>query len=1161
MHPNPEEFPIHPVNSAPKSGVRRLLPLLLALAILFPALQAYAQYETASVLGYARDPSGASVANTTIMLTNTATAIVQTGKTDSEGRFEFPSVLPGTYQIVAESAGFERAQTQVFTLTTNARQRVDVTLKPGSVSETVTVSSAPTLLETETSSRGEVIGTREVENLPLNGRSYADLSLLTPGVRRSFLEDQTATSREASFNINGQRSAFNNFLLDGLDNNNYGTSNQGFANENIPPSPDAINEFRIETDNYSAEYGRSSGGVINASIRRGTNQFHGRAWDYLRNTVLNAVGPFPPVSGVKPAFIRNQFGGTFGGPIWKDHTFLFMDYEGLRQIALGYGTATLPTTEQRTGTFLLHRVDGTTAPIPLQNPITGAVYANGVIPTSASTPFARAVLAALPGTTNGAAVNTAAAYANNYSAFPRSTTNDDKGDVRADHTFNQKLSVFGRYSQHQAALFVPGVFGGPAGGNNNGNVHELNRDIAGGVTYAITPTSLLDIRMGFSHNEGGKSPIGVGQSSLLTQNGITDGLPTDPTIVRSLNAQSVTGFTQFGAQSSNPQFQNPSVYNPKANYTRIFGKQSFKAGYEYQWIGTQINDFNPSYGQDNYGGAYSTVAAGTPTDTAAGNSASSQIAQARTLADFLLGNRSSYSLTNFTIVNVRQQFNFMYLQDDIKLSPKLTLNAGLRYEIGTPQYERDNKLANFNPTTNTLIQASAGPIANRALVNINHNNFGPRFGLAYSLDDKTVLRTGYGISYTQFNRAGGENNLTYNGPNVVNATINNPAPTLIDRCVNDTQLQTTCFRQTQQGYATGLTSAANFNPALVTSRYIPTHSPTGYVQSYHLSLQRQIPGNIVMDVAYVGNKGTHLQTLADYNQASICTAALATGCPGSTLAARRPVPTFGDIEIAYGAGSSNYNAIQTKFEKRTGNGLFLLNSFTYSRTFDISAGHLETSNGDNSRVNYANPRGDYGRSNYDQPLNDTTSIIYDLPYGRGRHFGSNANYALQALAGGWQITVIDTATSGLPANLNYTNSTSNGTNVTDLYTYRPNLVGSPIASAANRVKTNTALTGYLLKATGTGQPGVSIPITGSPFGNAQRNTVVGPAFFQTDLGLHKAFPLFREGQVFDFRAEAFNVLNKVNYQAPDPNVSNSTFGSITTAYPARQLQVAAKFIF
>ena len=277
----------------------------------------------------------------TVTLTNSATGIVQTATTDGEGRYEFSSVPIGRYVVSTQATGFERVQTPPFTVTTNARQRVDVTMKPGSVNDTVTVSSAPTVLETETSSRGQVVGTREIENLPLNGRSYADLALLAPGVRKSFLENQSTTSREASFNVNGQRSAFNNFLLNGLDNNSYGTSNQGFANENIPPSPDAVSEFRLETNNYSAEYGRASGAVINASIRRGTNQFHGRAWDYNRNTVFNAIGPFKPTSGVKPSFIRNQFGGTFGGPIWRDHTFFFMDYEGVRQIALSFGTATL----------------------------------------------------------------------------------------------------------------------------------------------------------------------------------------------------------------------------------------------------------------------------------------------------------------------------------------------------------------------------------------------------------------------------------------------------------------------------------------------------------------------------------------------------------------------------------------------------------------------------------------------------------------------------------------------------------------------------------------------------------------------------------------------------------------------------------------------------
>jgi hypothetical protein len=358
-------------------------------------------------------------------------------------------------------------------------------------------------------------------------------------------------------------------------------------------------------------------------------------------------------------------------------------------------------------------------------------------------------------------------------------------------------------------------------------------------------------------------------------------------------------------------------------------------------------------------------------------------------------------LTNFFIASVRQRMNFMYFQDDVKVMPNLTVNAGVRYELATPQYEANNKLANFDPTSKTLIQAKDGSIYNRALVNMPLTNVGPRFGFAYSATPSLVVRGGYGITYTQFNRAGGENNLTYNGPNVVNATINNVVPTAASLCVTDTQDQTKCFRQTQQGYAVGLTAAANSNPALVTSRYIPAHTATGYVQSHHLSVQRQLPGQIVADLAYVGNKGTHLQILADYNQAAICTAALATGCPSSTLAARRPVPTFGDIEIAYGGGTSNYNSLQFKLEKRYRNGLYLLNSFTWGRTFDLSGGHLETSNGDNSRVNFANPGSDYGRSNYDQPLNNTMSIIYDLPYGKGRRFGASAPYVADMALGGW----------------------------------------------------------------------------------------------------------------------------------------------------------------
>jgi hypothetical protein len=1137
-----DERRFSPMGSQLRGWLSSMTVIVFAI-LLFAATTAKAQFESASVLGYVHDASGAAIAGSNVTLTNTATGISQTKATDSEGKYEFPSVQIGNYQVVAEAQGFDRARTEAFQVLTNARQRVDVVLKAGSVSTEVSVTSAAQLLDTETSSHSTVIGTRQVEDLPLNGRSYADLVLLVPGARKSVLENTTTSSREGSFNINGQRSAFNNYLLDGLDNNNYGTSNQGFANENIPPSPDAVSEFRVETNNYSAEYGRSTGAVINATVRRGTNQFHGRAWDYNRNTAFNAIGPFlPPGATNGPKFIRNQFGGTFGGPIWKDHTFFFADYEGMRQIFNNANTtSTLPTAAQRAGNF---------SGFALRNPMTGESYPTGQIPASAITPFARSVLDLLPQPTQPG-------IANNFAITPRGTINDDKADIRVDHTFSQRLTIFGRYSEHRGSIFDPPGIPGAAGGNSNGNVNIQNRNIAGGATWALSANKLLDLRFGWSRNLGGKFPIGQGQPSLLVQNGITDGLPTDPLVVRTLNQQSVTGFSQFGAQSSNPQFQNPTVYNPKVNFTWIKGKHSMKYGYEWQAVNTELNDFNPSYGADFYAGQFSRpLDPSTNQPVAVSNDAATQ--QARNLADFMMGNRNEYQLTTYAIVHLRQRYNFMYFQDDIKVSPKLTINAGLRYEIVTPQYEKDNRLSNFDPSTNSLIHARNGGVYSRALVNTPLNNFGPRFGLAYSADEKTVIRAGYGIGYSQWNRAGGENNLTYNGPDVVSADITQgtsaaTSPSISTLCKNDTQDQTTCFRQTQQGYANNLVAPSGFNPLKVTARYIPRNFKTGYVQSYQVGIQRQLPYGIVADLAYVGSKATHLQVLADYNQGTPCVSG---DCTKLSLQQRRPIANFGSIEIAYGAGSANYNSLQFKLEKRATHGLYLLNSFTYSRIFDISSGHLETSGGDNSRVNYANPSQDYGPGGYDQPLADTLSIVYDLPYGHGQRWGNSTGRLTNTLLGGWQLTLINTMTSGLPANISYSLSTSSPLYGSGLVTYRPQHKNNgPIKGPkSGRVKTATTVNNYFIP------DNLTTPTT-YPWGNVRRNSERSDAFYQADLGLHKAFPLWNDSSNFDFRAEAFNVLNKVNYFSPNTTFGGTTFGQITQAFPARQLQLAAKIIF
>lgn len=1143
-------------------GVKYSMAIIAIITCLFGVFGSlcHAQFETASVLGFVRDQSGAAIATANVKLIEISTGVSQTVVSDGQGQYQFTDVHIGRYRIEADASGFSPAKTQSFQVTVNARQRVDLALAPGNVTETVLVSGGVAQLETETSETGTVISSTEVHNLPLNGRAYADLATLAPGVRRNNLENQSVTSRDASFNVNGQRSEFNNFLLDGLDNNAYGTSNQGFSNQAIPPSPDAINEFNVETNNYSAEFGRASGAVINVSINSGSNHFHGRVWEYNRNTSLNAIGPFTlPKSALtgksqKPVLIRNQFGGALGGPVLRDKLFFFIDYEGNRQVQGQYTTATIPNTNQRQGIF--QTTDG--KPVPLRNPKTGTYYANGVVPQSDWTPLAKLVINALPGPN-------VSGFSNNYASFPKATLTDNKGDGRGDWALNEKTTLFGRYSDHKGDIVDASSIPGDAGGGGNGTIHVYNRQIAAGVTRTFTQNSILDARIAFTWTEGGKSPYLAGQTSLNTQAGIP-GLPTDKAVIRRLSSENVTGFTSWGAQGSNPQFQNPFVIDPKVNYSIIKGHNSIKIGWEYLSINTEVDDFNPVYGQENFGGAFSqcVVNAGSSSspnyvDKCNGSASStvnpgnSGASQAANLADFLVGARSAYQLNNFRIVNYHQLMNFFYVQDDIKVTPKLTVNAGLRYELVTPQYVDGDHLANFDPTTNTLVQASGGSLYKRSLVHTPKLDFAPRLGLAYQLDPKTVVRSAYGISFDQFNREGGENLLAYNGPYIVNSSVNQYAPVSTQsnhqQICTPGQSPTTCFSPVDQGYPTGFVSPSNFSTLLAQTRYIPKSIPTGYVQAWHLDVQRELMKNTVLTTSYVGEHGVHIWVLADLNQASPCPA---TGsCP--TLQARRPIANFTGIEESIPAGFLSYNALQVKLEHRLDNGLYFLNSFTWSRGIDNASGHLDTPNNDNSRVNLANLNGERGESAYDQPLNDTLTMVWDLPFGRGQRWAANSNRVLNTVLGNWQLSAINTATSGQPVNLVY--SISSAATVSSLLNYRPNVSGNPVTKSGQRVKNPTSVSNYLSSAN------VTIPDAAHPYGNAGRNTVRSYPFYQLDLGLHKSFRLWSEASMLDIRGEAFNALNQVNYGPPDSNRSNSSFGTITNYFPPRQLQVAAKIIF
>ncbi len=637
------------------------LAALTMAIVLGLSLQTLAQSESAAVLGSVRDSNSAVLQGAKVTILNIATGIEATATTDANGDSQFVNVRIGNYRITVEAQGFSRTTTDV-NLTVNARQRVDLTLSVAAATETVTVTGAADLLESVSSDRGQVVQRQQIVALPLNGRSYANLALLAPGVRESNTNSSIGGGgREAAFNVNGLRATVNNFLLDGVDNNAYGTSNQSFSSQVVQVSPDAIAEFKVQTNSYSAEFGRAGGAVINASYRTGGNRFTGSLWEFHRNTALNAVGFFKPAGGVKPPLIRNQFGFTFGGPIVKDRTFFFGDYEGFRQIQKNLVFSTIPTLAQRQGILS----------VAVRDPFTGTVYAAGTpVPM---TNFARQVLNDLPAPINSGT-------SNNYSELVQNKQFNDKYNIRVDHKFNDSTSIFGRWSYRKSEAFEGPNIPGPSGSNQNGFVDILNQQFVVGGAYAFQNASVLDLRFSVSKIDAGKRPPLTGGPSMFELYGIT-GLPTDKEITGGLTTQTIGGLSQLGRQATNPQYQNPLNQNLRASYAFNIGRHSIKTGYEYLRVGTDVQDTNPLMGLDTYTGQYSR-----PVGATANN--------IYNLSDFMFGLRSQYELATLTVAEMQQRFHYGFIQDDIKVNRRLTLNLGVRYEFGSPYWEKNNRLSN-----------------------------------------------------------------------------------------------------------------------------------------------------------------------------------------------------------------------------------------------------------------------------------------------------------------------------------------------------------------------------------------------------------------------------------------------------------------------------------
>jgi hypothetical protein len=1147
-----------------KNKVSRFTRILAALLFLFTSSFSHAQYENGSLVGTIHDSSGAAVSGATVTITNTQTAIAAKATTNASGDYEVPSLRVGVYNISASATGFSDTIARNIAISVGGRQRIDLALNVGAAQTSIEVSDVAIQIETESSQRGQTITNYQSEALPLVSRNYADLLGLVTGARQAPTAATTSSInslvRAGAYNVNGQRSMFNNFLLDGMDNNAYGESNQGFDNQIISVPPDSVAQFQVVTNNESAEYGRSSGATVNVASQSGTNHYHATLYEFIRNTDLNAAGFFKPtvigtlgpVPFKKPTFNRNQFGVNFGGPILKDRLFFFVDYEGFRQTLKPLSVLTLPTQNELSGNLV----------VPVRNPLTGAVYAAGSpIPTGAINPTSLQIIKffqQIPGLPLAGASSTGLA-SGDYAVQVPFTDHSDKGDIRFDYQQNPTSSWFLRISDRKENGVNSPPIPLPLDGQANGAIRVLNQQVALGYTHLFGSNKVLDARIGLSRTKAGKYSPSIGDNAINIP-----GLPTNPVVSGGLPTTSISGgFTAFGRQSTNPQWQNPSLLDPKLNFTWVKGKHSLKFGYEYEHIWMAVNDNNPLYGSFGFGAGYSLCPAG----SAPGCVNSAAVAD-NYWADFLFGTTNTYSLANYYVAHLRQTLDSAYAQDDWKVLPNLTLNLGLRWEYGSPYSEQHNNISNFDPVSQTVLTTTPGAsgtgitpysgsgVYGSTLVNPDLADFAPRVGFAYAPDAKTAVHGGFGMSYVHYTRAGSGDILGINAPQAQFAAVTQIAPNTTNHCSSPLPAQIvavgatapSCYATIDQGFSSGLVTT--FNPATDNITYIPKNTRDSYVESYFVSVQQQLAKNTLLDVAYVGNHGVKLQGFLNANQKnpSIITNGQFT----------RPFGNWpSDITAAVNEFYSHYDSLQARYEQRFVGGLTLLNSFTWEHSLDNASASLEGNTPSPQNAN--NTRADYSQSDYNLPIANITSLIYELPVGHGRRFLSTSNGAVDALLGGWQVSLINTMQAGTPFNITYSPSSTNQVSpqISATYRganeYRPNLVpGQKLIQNTKIVNPSSSLNGYIqyvnfaalvLPPTKDGAGNLL-----SPFGNLGRNPGRTPAFYQSDLALNKKFNTPIEGLKVEFRSEFYNILNHTNPYLP--NTVSGTLGTTQQAFGA-----------
>ncbi len=900
--------------NAAKSATNLFRLILPAALLLFAPLITHAQTDTGSLTGIVTDPSGDVVTHAAVTVLNRDTNISSATTTNDSGQYFVPGMRPGSYNISVVHPGFSHTTREDVVLQVGQTARIDLSLTIGAITDFVQVVGEAPLIESETSDRGIVVDSRKIQELPLNGRDYNQLAQLAPGVLFQ-TPRLSAQSFKGGFSANGNRVFMNAFQLDGLDNTSYAESYRGLNMQALQPSVDALQEFKIQTNGYSAEFGRSAGAVINAVIRSGTNDIHGSAFEFHRDQHLDAANFFANSTGTaKPFHLRNQFGGTLGGPIHKNKTFIFGDYEGLRDDTSSIQISSVPQTAWAQGLFNVpifnpydpkdKGTDFQQAAQPGCNDGKGSCW---VIPASLIDPISQKVLGFNPAPNTGAPGQ----LDNNYVSDPTAGNQTNQFDIRVDHTVSSKINLFGRYSLVNTHQFSPPPRAGLSEGSQSdayGTSQNRTHSIAAGLTWTLTPHLISETRFGYNNGAYYQEPPLFGSGCPDKLIGL-QGSVTDPSVCGGLPVFSLPGSSlrKIGRSTSVPAFNTPQTYDFRQSFSWVRGAHAFKTGVEYEYMTVGISDNGSTLGSFSFSGRF------------AGSNGTYQGG----VADLLLGFPTGYSQDSNSIYDRYQDSYSIYGQDDWKVTSKLTLNYGLRWDFITPPREAHNQWQQLDLATHTLIAAKDGSLYSQALVYPNYHNFAPRIGFAWTPASHWVVRSAFGLFYNLTDRTGREGLMGYNYPFAINSSSTITG--------SGTLFSTNALFQLQNGIPASLTSPSLINPATVAHQYEEEHQKTGYVEQWNFTLQRELMKDLLVDVAYVGNRGIHLPTFRDVNQ-NVVTFNPTTGAP---IVGAKPLASYGlngQIEYMEFQGYSNYNSLQGRLEKRFSRGLSSLTSFTWGKS-------------------------------------------------------------------------------------------------------------------------------------------------------------------------------------------------------------------------------------